>query len=211
MKIAVIGTTGASGKAIADQVIRRGWTAIAVARRPEAIEIEDPRCEKRKIDFSDPGSVEKALRGADVVVSALGQGGLSASAQPTTLYSDSVRALIQAMKQLQIKRLLVLSSGGTDFDEKSPWFYRALLRPYLINNYLDMIKMETILEESRDLEWTVVRPTYLLDGPPRRYLVKDRRMGGGSFKIHRVDVADFVVREIEEKAWVRGYPTLGYP
>ena len=74
------------------------------------------------------------------------------------------------------------------------------------------MKMETILEESPSrIEWTIVRPTYLLDGPSRQYLVSDRTLGKGSFKIHRVDVAAFIIQDIERGEWLGQHPVLGYP
>lgn len=144
------------------------------------------------------------------MISALGLGGLKASAQPTTLYSDSTRALLVALRELEIRRFLVISSGGVEYDEAAPWFYRALIRPYLINNYLDMVKMETILEHTEDLDWTSVRPTYLKEGPSQPYRVRNRKVQGGSFTIHRVDLADFVVNQAEKCDWIKQYPTLSY-
>ena len=85
------------------------------------------------------------------------------------------------MLEQRISRVYAISSAGVEYDAGAPWYFRALLRPYLINNYLDMVKMETILEESPSLiEWTIVRPTYLLDGPSGQYLVSDRTLGKGS-------------------------------
>jgi putative NADH-flavin reductase len=152
------------------------------------------------------------MKGADVVISCLGHGGLSASAKPTTLYSDSTRAYCNAMREVGVgvKRIMVLSSGGTVQDNAAPWFYTKLLRPYLMNTFVDMARMETILEESSDLDWTVIRLTYLLKGPSKKVLAREGKLGGGNFKIHFEDAAKIIADEVEKKEWINKHPVLGY-
>lgn len=210
LRIAVLGATGGTGQAVIAEAVAAGHEVVALARRPDAV-IAGPRVTPRPLDLGDPDSVARGIRGTHAVVSALGMGGLRASARPTTLYSDAARALVRAMPAEGVSRLLVLSSGGTESDPRAPWYYRALIRPYLIENYLDMARMETVLEESRGLEWACVRPTSLVDGPRRPFLVRDRRVGEGRFRIHRVDVARFVVGELTARQWIGRHPALGYP
>ena len=114
------------------------------------------------------------------------------------------------MCEAGVGRIIVLSSGGVEHDAAAPWFYRALLRKQLINTYLDMARMETILEESEDIEWTAVRLTYLLSGDSREYLVADRTLGRGDFRIHFVDAAAFIAEEIDERRWIGKHPVIGY-
>lgn len=210
MRIVVFGANGSTGREIVKQGIAAGHQMVGAVRRPETLsDIEG--IEVAKIDLSDGAALEAAMAGADVVVSALGHGGLKASSKFTTLYSDSTRAFRQAMRATGVKRILVLSSGGVVEDAAAPGFYTKLLRRYLINTYVDMARMETILEESADLEWTCVRLTFLRKGPTKRFLVKDRQIGEGTFQIHFVDAAKFIVDEISARSWVNAHPVLGYP
>jgi NAD(P)H-binding len=110
-----------------------------------------------------------------------------------------------------VPRIIVLSSGGVVEDLKAPGFYRALIRPYLINTYTDMCRMETILEETPDLEWTCVMLTYLLKGKRKEYIAKEGMIGTGNFKIHYVDAAKFIVQELAARKWINMHPVLGYP
>ncbi|MBC7897312.1 MAG: NAD(P)H-binding protein, partial [Cytophagaceae bacterium] len=116
---------------------------VAAVRRPETV---TGATRTAKINLSDHASLVAALSGVDVVVGCLGHGGLKDSAKPTTLYSDSTRALRAAMRETGTRRIFVLSSGGTVQDDAAPWFYTKLLRRYLINNYLDAARMETIFK-----------------------------------------------------------------
>ena len=205
----IVGANGQTGREAVAACLARGHTVVAAVRRPETMDgVED--VEVRKIGLGDPRSLVAAIDGADAVVSTLGHGGIGDASRPTTLYGDSARALRAAMRETATRRLLVLSSAGVVQDDAAPWFYTKLLRKQLINTYCDMARMETILEESEDLEWTSVRLTYLLEGESKPYLVEDERIGRGNFRIHFVDAGGFLAREIDERHWVRRHPVLGY-
>ena len=209
LRVVVFGANGSTGREVVRAAQARGLDVVAAVRRPETM--DGAGVEVAPIDLGDHASLVRAIRGADAVVSCLGHGSLKASAKPTTLYSDSARAYRAAMREAGCSRILVLSSGGVVQDDAAPWFYTKLLRRYLINTYVDMARMETILEESDGIEATAVRLTYLLDGESKPFLVEDERLGRGSFKIHFVDAGRFVADELVERAWVGKRPVLGYP
>ena len=49
------------------------------------------------------------------------------------------------------------------------------------------MKMETILEQTHDdINWIIVRPTYLLYGKPSDYFVENRKAGNRNYNIYRV-------------------------
>ena len=209
MKIVVIGANGNTGQEIVRQALRAGHEVVGAVRRPETLSHLEG-VQVAKIDLADHASLVAAMQGADAVVSALGHGGLKASAQFTTLYSDATRAIRAAMRETGIARILVLSSGGTVDNDAAPSFYTKLIRRYLINTYLDMARMETILEESPDLDWTSVRLTFLRPGPSKPFLVEEGTLSRGTFQIHFADAARFVVEELEANRWVKARPVLGY-
>ncbi|WKN42771.1 NAD(P)-dependent oxidoreductase [Tunicatimonas pelagia] len=210
--ICILGANGQTGQEIVKQALRKNYAVRGVVRRADSLSEYRDQIEVVEYSLDDPLSVQRAVTGADIVISAIGSGGGSEAAKPTELYSTSVRILLSAMRETGILRLLVLSSGGVDYDAQAPWYYRKFFRPWLMNTYMDMMKMETLLEAApSELAWTIVRPTYLLNGSAKPYLVADRKVGRGNFKIHRTDVADFILKEIEQSEWLRRYPTLGYP
>lgn len=208
-RVTVFGANGATGREIVQACVRAGHEVVAAVRRPETMAGVDG-VTLRRFDLSDHALLVEAMRGSDVVVSCLGHGSLSASKKFTDLYSSSTRAYLQAMAAATVRRIITLSSGGTVEDAAAPWFYTRLLRRYLLNTYVDMARMETMLECS-DTEWTAVRLTYLKKGPSKPFLVREGRLGGGSFQIHYVDAGKFVADEITERRWVRKFPVLGYP
>ncbi len=209
MRIEIFGANGTTGSEIVKKARYAGHDVVGAVRRPETLADVDG-IDVAKIDLSNHASLVSAVRGSDAVVVALGHGGLRSSAKPTSLYSDGIRAIRAAMRDVGVSRIVALSSGGVVEDPQAPWFYRALIRPYLINTYVDLARMEAILEESEDLEWTSVRLTYLLEGKSKPFSAVEGEIGQGSFKIHVVDAARFVVSELTNSQWLRGHPVLGY-
>lgn len=182
-----------------------------IVRNLHSIKEYANRIETAQYSFDDLASVKVALSGCDVALSVIGSGAHSDAAKPTDIYSKSVNVLIKTLKETGKNKLIVISSGGVEYDEKAPWYFRYLFRPYLMNSYMDMMKMETILEEnSEDIQWTIVRPTYLLDGESKSYLAENRKIEKGNFKIYRTDVADFILNEAKENKWIHRYSGLGY-
>ncbi|CAN8062069.1 unnamed protein product [Agarophyton chilense] len=210
MHVTVFGANGQTGSKIVEQLVQRGHTVTAAVRRPETVESRE-HVTVCKIDFDDQQSILAALKGSDAVISAVGTGALRSARKRTSLYSNAVQALRTAMRQLGMKRIIVLSSSGVDEEDNAPAFYNCIIRRYLMNTYIDMARMETILSESDDLEWTSVRLSYLVDCKSQTYIVKDKSLDEGNFKIGFKDAADFVAKEVLEGKWVRKMPALAYP
>jgi hypothetical protein len=86
--------------------------------------------------------------------------------------------------------------------------YSAGLCLFLGRVYVDKDVQERIIRRSR-LDWTIVRPTILTNGPRTRsyrVLVDPRDWTSGF--ISRVDVADFLVEQIDDTSLLRQTPTL---
>lgn len=209
MRIVVIGANGTTGQEVVKQALAAGHEVVGAVRRPETLS-HIKGVEVVKIDLSNPDTLAACMKGVDVVVSTLGHGGVRAAMKFTTLYSDSTRTIRTAMHLAGVKRVMVLSSGGTIDNDNAPAFYTKLLRRLLINTYTDMARMETILEETPDIEWTSVRLTYLRKGPSKPFLVEEGKLSKGNFQIHFTDAARFIVNELTAREWVNSYPVLGY-
>jgi len=204
LKVAVFGANGATGQRIVTTLLACGQVVIACARRPETMDGKGVTV--RKIDFSDPSSTTNAIIGCDAVISAVG----SRSSTSTSVYSVSARAIRAGMRACGIRRLVVLSCEGVEEGFEVPRVLANLRRRIGMNRYLDIVRMETILEETMDLDWTVVRLTNLVDVKSRPYMVENRVLEKGSLKISYNDVADFIAKELVLNKWIRMFPVLGY-
>ncbi|PXF40352.1 hypothetical protein BWQ96_09930 [Gracilariopsis chorda] len=210
MHVTVFGANGQTGHEIVKQLLQRGHTMTAAVRRPSTVQPLDgvTVC---KIDLSDQPSVLATVQGSDAVISALGSGALRSARKKTSLYSDSARAIRAAMRQLDVKKLIVLSSSGVDEEENAPFFYNCIIRRFLMNTYIDMARMETILSESDDLEWTSVRLSYLVECGSKPYKVYDTSIDSSTFRIGFKDAANFVANEVKERKCMRKMATIAYP
>lgn len=73
-----------------------------------------------------------------------------------------------------------------------------LVKLALREHYADLARMEDVLRES-GLEWTVVRPPRLTDGPPSgRYRTAYGRNLRGGMVISRADVAHLMLRVLAQ-------------
>lgn len=213
-KIAIFGASGGTGKQLVKDALKRNHKVVAVVRNPSLLEEFKDKIEIRKFNVSDQTSIEDGIRGCDVVMSALGSGGISDARKPTTLYSSSAKGIIEAMKKLNIKKCMFITSVGVEYDDYAPCYYRNIIRPlFLMNSYMDMMKLETIVELlGSDLDWTLVRAPYLIDNDrARKFFVKDRKVNeSAGFKISRSDLARFMIHEVENNLWIQKYPIPTY-
>ena len=123
MKVAVFGANGDSGREITLSLVERGHTVVAVVRRPETITPTEHVEVKKLSNVYDAEEVASVLEGCDAVVSALGSGKIPAAAKPTKIYSQGTKSIRTAMAKVGSKRLIVLSSGGVEYDPHYHWFY----------------------------------------------------------------------------------------
>jgi putative NADH-flavin reductase len=67
----------------------------------------------------------------------------------------------------------------------------------------DASEMESFFQKS-GLDWTLVRPPRLTNGPRRgRYRVREGHLPGFGFTISRADVAAFMISTAENHAFIR--------
>ena len=101
--------------------------------------------------------MENAIRGKDAVLCALGGAGLLTR---DTTCSVGTKAIIKAMNDTGVKRLVVCSSYGVGDGNRSllPWAVRAMLYHPLA----DKDDQEAFILKS-NLEYTIVRPPRLMD------------------------------------------------
>src|SRR5947199_9867788 len=100
MKIAHIGATGNAGSRIVAEALRRGHEVTAIARNPEKLK-PHPRLTLQRGDVNDQASINKLATGHDAVISSV------------KFQLIQPRVVIAAVKQAQVKHLLVGGGAGT--------------------------------------------------------------------------------------------------
>jgi putative NADH-flavin reductase len=155
-------------------------------------------------------TLNRALIGIDVVTQSLGvSAGPELIFKPTQLFSKATRVLVTAMEKAQVKRLICVTGfGAGDSRGHGGCLYNAAVHLLLGRVYDDKDVQERIVRRSK-LDWVIVRPVILTDGPKTnayRASVDPRDWKCGF--ISRADVADFLVKQIGDDAFLHKTPVL---
>jgi putative NADH-flavin reductase len=182
-----------------------------LARSASRIAIDHPDLEKVAGDALDSSIVKRALDGADAVIQTIGVApGPQAILKPVRLFSSATRVLVDLMVEGEIKRLICVTGiGAGDSRDKGGFLYSAVLLPLLLKRVYDDKDVQEQIISNSTLDWVIVRPGLLTRGPrTRSYRVltnpDEWRMG----KISRADVADFLVKQIDDDTYVGKTPLL---
>lgn len=144
MRVLIAGATGTVGQHVVAQALERGHEVTAIARRPESLRAEHPLLRTVAADILAPDEVEPLLDGVDAVISTVGIG---TSKQPTTLYSEGTRNLVNGMARHSVSRIVTISSEVADhWAHQSPlklWVVLPLLQRFLGATYDDMRRMDS--------------------------------------------------------------------
>ncbi|GFO28538.1 flavin reductase (NADPH) [Plakobranchus ocellatus] len=208
MKIFLVGSTGPTGLHLIDQALARGLEVITVVRSPEKITTKHEKLTVIEGSVLQDSVMVEPMRGCDAVVSAIG--GKNGTFNPCSIYTASGAAIVKAMREAGVKRLIVCTAWATKDHSELPLLWRWVLRLTLIRNVLrDMAEFEDYLAlECKDLTVTVVRPGVLTNEPASgkkpeeaidKYSVGNSWWIGGS--ISRADVAKFMLDCLDNPAY----------
>ncbi|CAH1257596.1 BLVRB [Branchiostoma lanceolatum] len=212
MKLAVFGATGPTGVEVVQQALALGHDVTALVRNPDKMKdlVPEKDFKIEKIDFSSPESIEPHLQDKDAVLSCLGS--KSAPWSTVTLYTDSMKVIVSAMRKNSIRRLVFVSSWYLTDDPKDPppfllrWVFKPLLTGRIFQN---LAETEQYLQGCDDIDFTAVKAPHLLTGPvtdmefrtEEGEQVHDRE--GMRPGICRADVARFMLSTISSEEWVK--------
>jgi putative NADH-flavin reductase len=201
-RLLVLGATGGTGRQIVAHALEAGHEVTAVARRhaPPAPPYDRLRAVSADLT-NDAGALAEAMKGQGVVISALGKG---QSFRSERLIQRSMPTILSAMRAQGVRRLIFTSALGVGPSiQDAPLVPRLMIRFLLGDIYADKVAGERLIEQS-DLDWTIVRPPQLTDGPlTRTYRTGERLVIRGMPSISRADVAHFILSEVERAAHVR--------
>jgi uncharacterized protein len=197
VRVVVFGAGGRLGGSIVEELRRRHHAVLLVVRPGRKRKSASPGVASVVADVTDPASVREAVRGAEVVVSAIGP---ASNADPSLLTSAAA-ALRKGLRDAGVVRLIVVGGAGSlevrpgtqlletpDFPEA--WKPVALAHRDALG----------ILRGEQELEWTVVSPAAKVEPGER---TGHYRAGGDGLLIDdkgqsRISLPDFAVAVVDE-------------
>jgi len=192
MRITVFGATGRTGTPFLEQSLAAGHDVIGFVRDPAKLGIEDDRLSIVQGDVRDADAVERAVAGADAVVSVLGH---------TDPSDDDVlevggRNMIDAMRTHGVDRFVTLVGAGVRHENDDPGLGGKLMGVLLrtmAGDLLEDSKAQVELLRATDLDWMVVRAPRLTEGDHTGAHRSGYLSLGVRDSVSRADVADFML------------------
>jgi putative NADH-flavin reductase len=202
MNITIFGASGRTGQQLVSQALDRGHQVTAYMRRPEALTIPHPGLRVITGTLNEPDKLREAISGAEACLSALGGNSLR---KRSTEFTTGMDRIVSLTEQEGVPRLVYLSSvGAGESRSYLPQPFRFLIADMMLRVPLaDHTLNEQRIAGSK-LQWTVVRPGGLGDGPITGKITHG--CGKTVFKsnatISRADVASFMLDQLSETTYV---------
>ena len=211
MKIVIFGAAGATGRIVVERALEQGHEVTAFDRHTAPLTIQHAKLKLVQGDIFNPSQVEAAIADQDAVISVLGvRPGVT-----TPVCSEGTKNIIAAMQKLGVKRFISQSAFAVAALDGEWWEvpYLPIILPFFPKvkaMFADKVLQEHEILQS-DLDWIIVRPAKLTDGPRMgEYKVSDPLSMGPRAKISRADVADFLLKQAYDDTYVHRVPRLKY-
>lgn len=201
-RVLIVGATGGTGRQLVAQALKRGYVVTALVRIPGKLSLEDPHLKVVPGDVLDYSAVEKAVRGQDAVISALGH---KRFFLPTRILSEGTRNILSAMAAHGVRRFVCETSLGIgDSVGRMGLYYSLFVIPLILPLYFwDKTRQERLIAAS-NLEWVIVRPAVLTNGKGRGTYRYGRHVGSflWTARVARADVADFMLNQLVDDSYL---------
>ncbi len=199
VRLLVLGGTGGTGRQVVTQALDAGHEVTMLARDRSKVTTEHPHLKMVAGDATAGGAeMAAAMHGHDAVISALGRGKTFQSGQ---LIQRSVPGILSAMHASGVRRLVFTSALGVGASYKdSPLLPKIFFNTLLRGIYADKLRGDDLIRQS-GLDWTIVQPAVLTDGPlTRNYRAGEHLPMSGMPTISRADTAHFILDRINDRA-----------
>jgi putative NADH-flavin reductase len=209
MKLLIIGATRGIGRRLVELALDEGHAVTALVRNPEHLTARQDRLRVIKGDIRDKAAVNRAVKDQEAVCICIG---INPTRKPVSVFSEGAKTVIEAMTHSAVDQLICITGiGAGDSKNHGGFFYDRIFNPLLLKTiYEDKERQEALVRNS-NLEWVIVRPGFLTNGPlTGTYRVLIDLAGVTAGKISRADVAHFILTEIKEKAYLSKTPLLTY-
>lgn len=214
-RILILGSTGPSGILLTRETLAANpsSTVVLYVRSPQKVPADLSANESVTIiegQLTDRESLSKAIQGVDAVLSVLGPGPGHPAGTPL---AHAFELVIELMHEHNVSRLIALATGSvTDPLDKPNWKFRLLvagISTFAKTAYQDIIAIgEVIRSKGADLDYTIVRVPILTNNASKEVVAGYIGDGKTGTLLSRAGIADFYVKELEARVWVKKAPLI---
>jgi putative NADH-flavin reductase len=206
MKITVFGATGRTGREVVSQALAANHDVTVLVRNPGKLGNLADRLTVVPGDTGDANTVDRAVAGAEAVLSVLGH----AQGSADDVLSTAAANMVAAMRRHGIARLIVLGNTAVRDPHDQPKLFQRL-----ITGYLGMVKAGLMRDHSAQarvvadsgLDWTIVRAARLAEGP-RASQYRVGLLGPDTGTVTHGDVAAYMLALAANREQVRAMPLI---
>ncbi len=209
MKILIIGATRGIGKALLETALEDKFDITVLARIPEKITVSHPQLRVVKGDVLEAESLEAVAIGQDAICSCIG---VPITFKPVDLFSKAAHNILVAVKQNPGQKYIAVTGiGAGESKGHGGFLYDKIFKPLLLKNiYADKDREEELVKGS-GVDWMIVRPAGLTNGKlTGKYHIFNDLKGVTAKRISRLDVADFILKQLKNPTQFGKTPLLTY-
>lgn len=204
--VAIIGGTGKVGRYIAAAALRQGYQVRMLVRNPNKLVNQDDKIEIVEGHADNRNHLRQLLQDSHIVINTFGQ-----PAGDAPLYSFVTRLVLEVMNELEISRYIGVTGGSLTLegDQKrlrnklGAWLFQVLF-PAMIK---DKQKEAAILEQYCNIEWTLIRLPFVVEGEERGEIKANLTDMPGT-KISNHDIASFIIGEARDRKYIHKAPFI---
>lgn len=192
-----------------ERVFEDQYDVTVLARTPEKITISHLRLRVVKGDVLVTESIKTATDGQDSICSCIG---VPITFKQVDLFSTAARNILAAVKQNPGQKYIAVTGiGAGDSKEHGGFLYDKIFNPLLLKTiYADKDREEEIIKGS-EVDWMIVRPAGLTNGHRSgKYHILNDLKGVTAKRISRLDVADFILKQLKNPTQFGKTPLLTY-
>lgn len=202
MKIVVFGASGKTGQFVLEDALASGNEVIAYVRAKESIKQVHPKLQVVEGQLNEYDKIKSIIIGSDACISTLGGASLT---KHSHVIMEGIASIVRIMEETNVKRFIYLSSYGAGESRNSmPQPLRFLLADVMLRVPLaDHSANENRIKKST-LEWTIIRPGGLTNGPKTAQLKhsSDNTKLKGNPSVARTNVATFILEQLTQRNYL---------
>ncbi|WP_220095161.1 SDR family oxidoreductase [Bacillus sp. 03113] len=204
-RIAIIGGTGKVGRYIAKKALESGFQVRMLVRNPDKLTYSDDRIELIKGDAQNKTSIRTLIKDCHIVINTLGQ-----PLKDFPIYSSVTSNILNFMGEFGIRRYIGVTGASLNVTgDKKKLVNRigAKMFELLFSEMIADKKKELTILQNSDVEWTLVRLPFVVEGPETGR-IKEKLTDMPGVKISNENIAKFIINQINDKKYLEKTPCI---